>query len=75
MEHYPSVVQDPLWRLPLSTQCEFAAAVRRRARAIVAAAATTHHGPLADELLFQQQRLLACQLHDIMLAQKLQGKT
>ena len=26
MEHYPSVVQDPLWRLPLSTQCELAAA-------------------------------------------------
>ena len=29
-----------------------------------------HRGPLADELLFQQQRLLACQLHDIMLVQK-----
>jgi hypothetical protein len=30
-----------------------------------------HHGPHADELLCQQQWLLACQFHYIMLAQKL----
>ena len=34
MEHYPRAVQDPFGQLPLSTQCELAAAVRRRARVL-----------------------------------------